>query len=342
MLIGIKKKIKPPEQMSLRAFHSKRNKVLLIRNSRGIGDILNCRMLFRNFKELMPDLHLSFACFEEYKNLINGHPHIDEVISSDNIKKEDYIASYDISNCCINYESIQMDKNTKHRAEIWADHCGIKLKHHDMHLPFISKEKITEGYLTLKEIRNKALEKNNKNGPSVLLSPIAFEQLRSLTTEQIQGTVKLLRNKGLFVYSTHSNPIQVLNNLDVPVLTGETLEDWMSYIHAADYVVSVDTSNFHYAGGLRKPLTGIFTHVDGKLRGKFYDFVLVQKHRDNGEWPCGGPCYNYLYCSHPKCEAPVVGPNNQRTPSGLRPCVTEITLKEIEDGIEKMLHRWHK
>jgi len=41
------------------------------------------------------------------------------------------------------------------------------------------------------------------------------------------------------------------------------------------------------AGGLGKPLCGIFTFADGKIYGKHYDFVLVQKHRDNGNWNCG-------------------------------------------------------
>lgn len=329
MIIGIKKRPKPVEHITLRDFYNKRNKVLLIRNSRGIGDILNCRMLFKNFKNLMPDLHLTFACFEEYLVLVKGHPYLDETIKISDICKDDYMASYDISNCCINYESNEMGKNTKHRAEIWADHCGIKLEDHDMHLPFISKEKIID---SAKEI---------KNTPSVLFSPIAFEQLRSLTPENIEGTVKFLRSKRLFVYSAHNNSLPILENMGVPVLVGKTLEDWMGYIHAADYVVTVDTSSFHYAGGIGKPLTGIFTHVDGKLRGKFYDFILVQKHRDNNNWPCG-PCYNYLYCSHPKCEAPIVGPNNQRSPLGLRPCVTELTLDEIKEGIDKMLSRWRR
>jgi len=117
--------------------------------------------------------------------------------------------------------------------------------------------------------------------------------------------------------------------MNIPTLVGRNLSDWMSYIYAADYVVTVDTANFHYAGGLNKPMTGIFTHVDGKLRGKFYDFILVQKHRDNGDWPCG-PCYNYLYCTHSKCDKS----------SKLRPCVTELSLMEIEEGINKMLNRW--
>lgn len=339
MILGLKKKQKPLEP-TLRDFYDKRNKVVVIRNSRGIGDILNCRMLFKNFKNLHPDLHLTFACFEEYAELLKNHPYLDAVVDVEKLNKNDYMTSYDISNCCIKYESREMSKNTKHRAEIWAEYCGIKLLDYDMHLPYIGNDKIMDGILALRELRNRSLLQYNKNGRSVFFSPFAYEKLRSLTLEQINETVKMLRRKGLFVYSAHNEPLEALSSLDVPVLVGKTMTDWMSYIHAADYVVTVDTSNFHYAGAINKPLTGIFTHVDGKLRGKFYDFILVQKHRDNGDWPCGGPCYNYLYCTHPKCDAPVTGPNNQRTPLGLRPCVTELTLAEIEAGVDKMLSKW--
>lgn len=333
MLLKIKRKEKSVSEIPIREFYNKRNKVIIIRNSRGIGDILNCRMLFKEFKKIMPNMHLTFACFEDYFCLLKNHPYLDEVVSVDKVVKSDYMASYDISNCCIHYESREMGRNKKHRAEIWAEHCGINLENHDMDLPFISKEKIEDGFAALKSIRQ-----NNK--PTVFFSPIAFEKLRCLTDEQIVGTIRFLREKGLFVYSAHNTRLDKLEKHGFPVLIGKTLEDWMSYIHAADYVVTADTSTFHYAGGIKKPMTGIFTHVDGKLRGKFYDFVLVQKHRDNGDWPCGGPCYNYLYCSHPNCTEPVVGPNNQRSPHGMRPCLTEITVDEIKAGIEKMLQRW--
>ena len=338
MILGLKKKPKPTGN-TLRDFYNKRNKVLIIRNSRGIGDILNCRMLFKNFKDLEPNIHLTFACFEDYVELVKDHPYLDSVISVDEINKNNYMTSYDISNCCIQYESREMGRNIKHRAEIWANHCGIELTNHDMCLPFITNEKMIDGSLALKQLRDASQLKHNKNGPSVLFTPLAYEKLRSLTLEQISGTVQHMRKKGLFVYSAHNTTVEVLSKLEIPVLVGKTLTDWMSYVHAADYVVTADTSSFHYAGGIKKPLTGIFTHVDGKLRGKFYDFILVQKHRDNGDWPCG-PCYNYLYCSHPKCDAPVVGPNNQRTPLGLRPCLTELTNDEITAGIDKMLLKW--
>jgi ADP-heptose:LPS heptosyltransferase len=128
--------------------------------------------------------------------------------------------------------------------------------------------------------------------------------------------------------------IPSLKELGVPVFSGYSIPQWFSFIHAADYVISADTSTFHYAGGIKKPLVGIFTHADGKYRGQYYDFILVQKHRDDGNWPCG-PCYNYAMCTHPKgkdCK-------NFNEP---RPCLTELTVSDIIKGIEKMFKKWSK
>jgi ADP-heptose:LPS heptosyltransferase len=98
----------------------------------------------------------------------------------------------------------------------------------------------------------------------------------------------------------------------------------MSIIAAADYVISVDTAAFHLAGGLGKPLTGIFAWSDGKVYGKYFDFILVQKHRDNGNWDCG-PCFKFNSC--PKSR------------EARKPCI-EFSVDEIYSGIEKMLEKW--
>lgn len=279
----------------------------------------------------MPDIHLTFACHQPYFELVKGHPYLDEVIDVRNFKRNDYMLSYDITACCIMYESRVGPSNTKHRAEIWAEHCGIPLQNTDMNLPFISQQHILDGRLALNQLRKASLSSENKDGPSALICPKAFERLRSLDEKQIVALVTALRKKGLFVYATHTHEIPVLKYLKVPLLNGETISQWMGFIHAADYVATVDTSCFHYAGGIGKPLLGIFTHVDGKLRGKYYNFVLVQKHRDNGNWPCG-PCYNYLKCSNPNC--------TDRSVTGLRPCQTELSSEEIEEGVEKMVKKW--
>lgn len=320
--------------LSIRDFYHKRNKVLIIRNARGLGDILMCRMMFEDFKRVMPDMHLVFACPTIYHDLVRNHPFVDEVVDSVTVNRSNYLISYDISTCCIKWECDNAPFANKHRADIWAEHCGVTLSNHNMHLPILDKELLQFGQFQVKQARNMSIRKFDIKSPNVLFTPIAFDVLRTLTDRHIIGVIKWLHNNGCFVYSTHMHKISLLEDLGVPVLSGFNTLEWLSLVNAADYVVTVDTSVFHYAGGIGKPMTGIFTHADGKYRGKYFDFVLVQKHRDNGNWPCG-PCYNHAMCTHPKCLNP--GAINVE-----KPCLTELTITEITDGIKKMFDRWPK
>jgi len=331
MIKGKIKRIQEKKERSIKDFADKMNKVLLTRNSRGIGDILNCRMLFKEFKRVMPDMHLTFACFKEYHDLLKNHPFLDAVADSKTVDRDEFGITYDISTPCIYYESAKAPIVDKHRADIWAEHCGLQLVEHDMVVPFIDSEAISNGYIALNQVRQSSLSFHHKNGPSVLIAPFAYEITRTLLNKQIIDLVSILRRKGLFVYAAHTQNNPTLAQLNVPVLLG-SLSDWMGHIHAADYVVSVDTATFHYAGGIRKPLTGIFTMVDGKLRGKYYDFILIQKHRDNGNWPCG-PCYAHSRCTNPRCK-------NPEEYFDAKPCLTEITDKEMEEGVDKMIQKW--
>jgi ADP-heptose:LPS heptosyltransferase len=319
--------------VSLREFYQKRNRVLITRNARGLGDILMHRLIFEDFKRVMPDMHLTFACPRTYFDAIKDHPFIDEVVDSTHVNKNNFLISYDTSNCCIRWECAHAPHASKNRADIWAEHCGVTLTKHNMHVPFITKDMLQFGIFQVRQARGMALKLFKPNSPNILFTPIAFDNMRTLTNDQITGVVKYLKNKGCFVYSTHHVGVPLLEELGVTVFSGYSIPQWFSFIHAADYVVSADTSTFHYAGGIKKPLVGIFTHADGKYRGQYYDFILVQKHRDEGNWPCG-PCYNYAMCTHPngKCTGFDVP----------KPCLTELTVKDIIDGIEKMFIKYPK
>ncbi len=312
-------------QKSFKQFYKNRDKVLLIRHARGMGDILTCRMLFEDFKKTIPGIKLVFACPLEYHALLRGHPYLDEIIDSATMNKNEFNISYNISKCCIKWESKHFPMAGKNRADIWAEHCGIKLQSHNMHLPFLSKDELDCGVSMVQKARNRTPKLFTPKNPNVLFTPISFEKPRTLLPKHIEGVVRHLRQMDCFVYSTHSDRIPIFEDLGVPVFHDYKIPQWLSLIHAADYVISADTSTFHYAGGIGKPLTGIFTHVDGKYRGKYYDFFLVQKHRDDGNWPCG-PCYNYARCSHPCRQGLVSDP---------KPCLTQLTNEEIFEHTHK-------
>jgi len=140
--------------------------------------------------------------------------------------------------------------------------------------------------------------------------------------------IKGLHDRKCFAFGLHSSPIYPMLKKDVPVIHGVGMRQWLSVINQADYVVSVDTAVFHAAGGMKKPLVGIFTFADGKVYGKYFDFFLVQRHRDEDPtWTCG-PCYNWGAC-----------PKTQQNP---KPCLTEITAEMILERVDRMLEKWPK
>lgn len=321
--------LKNHKPLSLKAFHQRRNRVLVVRNARGLGDVLVHRMIFEDIRKSFPNMHLAFACPAIYHTAVRGHPFVDEVLDSATVNRQDFPISYDTSQCCIKYENRAAPFAERHRADIWAEHCGVKLTRHDMHLPILNQAQVRAIGNRVSQLRESLGV--HRSSPNVLFCPVAYEPVRSLTLDHVTPVVKYLQQKGCFVYSVHHSAVQDLERLGVPVITGYFLPDWLAFVDVADYVVTVDTAVFHYAGGLKKPMTGIFTHVDGKVRGKYYEFVLVQRHRDDGDWPCG-PCYNYLRCTHPKC--------GDMRDTSLRPCLTELTPENIISGVEKMFQHW--
>jgi hypothetical protein len=327
-MIFVKKpprRAKPEDPVSLKTFYERRNKVLVVRKLGGLGDILMHMMMFEDFKRLMPDSHLVFACPAAFHDVVRGHPHLDEIVDSATVDIKEYPISFDTTNCCLRYELGNFpDKVLKHRTDIWANHCGVLCLKHNMHLK-VQPEAKQWGEDTVNSIRG--LEK----GPVVLFTPISYDLHRSLTQTQINEVVGGLRKRGCVVFSSHTRPIHSFNLLKVPVISPPKLDQWLGLVNAADYVVTVDTSVFHAAGGLKKPLVGVFTYIDGHVRGQYYDFVLVQKHRYDGNWSCG-PCFNWQACT----KAQKLGPGD------LRPCLTELNGAMIMDGVDKMFERWSR
>lgn len=304
--------------MSLKDFYDKRNKVLVLRSVGGLGDIFMHRMMFEDFKRLMPDCELHFACPKYYHDALRDHPFIDRLLDVSEVNRDDYIASYNTTTACGRTEMKLAPFSGPHRSDIWAGHCGVLLTKHNMHINLTEEEK-AEGKRMIEEHRD-------REGPCVLIAPVSAMANKNLTEGQTKGLVTGLRDMGLFPLGIHNEPIWNFLKNDFPAVATNKLRKWMGVIHQADYVISVDTAAFHCAGGMGKPLVGIFTFADGKVYGKYFDFFLVQKHREDDPcWDCG-PCYNWGNCTKSK--------------EPLKPCLTEITAEMILANVHRMLAKW--
>ncbi len=287
---------KPPQQinriLTLKEFWKKRNKILIIRKVGGLGDILMHRMIFEDFKLLMPSAEIHFACPGIYHDIIKDHPLIDKLLDSNpdprNPKDNDldltqYMISYDTSSICGRYEMKIAPKSDLHRSEIWAKHCGVNLTKFNMHINLTDDEKLW-GKSQLQKISDK---------PIVLISPISAMGIKDLSDIILMNTTNYLINKGYTVVGLHKNPIDVFLKNKIPCLFNVKLRQWMSLIYAADYIISVDSAAFHCAGGMYKPVVGIFTFANGNTYGKHYPTAMIVQ----GPCPFGmSGCYNWGIC----------------------------------------------
>ena len=303
-------RIKSSPNLSLRDFYERMNKILIVREIGGTGDILMQRMIFEDFKLIDPSIHITYACPPQFHSLVRGHPFIDEVASSKDIDRSKFNIIYDITCACSRYELTKAPFADLHRSDIWAKHCGVTLTKHNSYLQADEQSK--------EWARN---EIKDYKKPIVLLCPISAMIVKNLKESHISGIVNHLKDR-CSVLISHSHPI---NTFGAKMVTGTSLSQLMGLIDSVDYVITVDTAQFHMAGMLKKPLTGIFTFCDGKVYGKYFNFELVQKHRDNGDWDCG-PCYNWGTC--------------RKSNAIPKPCLTEITNEMIFNGIERMFKRW--
>lgn len=309
-LIARKKKI---QKISLKLHNRRKNKICILRTCGGFGDILMQRMIFEDLQNQFPHLEFTFCCPSQYLDAMKNHPYI-KPISMLELKEDDYGLIINISQSCGIHESKYGINNKEHRSDIWAATIGIGLKNHNMHLTVENPDSI-EIPCKGQKIALIAVESLKEN----------FNISKNLKPELVVLLVDELRKQGFFVCSIHNEINTILSELKVYQYVNLTMEQWISLVAKADFVVSIDTATFHMAGGLKKPLMGIFSFTNGKVYGKYYDFVLVQKHFEDENWPCG-PCYNLFLCPHE---------------SGFpKPCMTKLTPDYIKKGLARCLEKW--
>jgi ADP-heptose:LPS heptosyltransferase len=302
---------------TIKEFYSKRNRILICHSRGGLGDILMQRMIFEDIKKQNKNFKITFACLPEYIEAVEDHEDLDEVISIKDVKKQDYHLVLDTCTTVADrYENINSPCKD-HRSDIWAKYCGIKLSNHDMKIN-LDENKIKNFKKNLKE----------KDGPIVMICPVSKMMTKSLLDWQIEAIINSIKNNvsSSNVFGLHSKKIDFLEKNNIKTIHGLSIKEWMHCVASCDYMISVDTAAFHLAGDLKIPMTGIFTFADGKVYGKYFDFILVQKHRDNKNWDCG-PCYKFASCP--------------RTNKQIKPCLTEITAKELDEGISNMFNKWN-
>lgn len=319
-VVSTRVEYKKPEKIApifgLKEFYEKRNKILITRGTGGLGDILMHRMIFEDFHKLIPDVLIHFACPKQYVDAVNDHPFIDKVFPLEEVKRHDYIISYVTTTACGRYELKIAPRCDKHRSDIWAEIiCGLNLTNHEMHFRLTEEEK--------REGKQLIESKRNTDGPAVLLAPISAMQDKNLSEQQILGIVQELRQRGCYIFGLHNHPIYPLLQNDIPTISKVKIRQWLGIVNQADYIISVDTSQFHCAGGMKKPVVGLFTFANGLVYGQYYPTAEIVQ----GPCPVGyNGCFNWTACP-------------ARTKSKPVPCCTELKVPSVMEAFDRLVLR---
>jgi len=310
------KPLQKPVSLNIKEYYNKRNKILIIRGVGGLGDIFMHRMMFEDFKRVMPEAEIHFACPKFYHEAIIDHPFIDKILDLKEFKKEDYIISYNTTTACGRGEMKLAPLAGPNRSDIWAAHCGLILTKHEMHISITDEEK-RQAEIILQNNRN-------SDGPIVILCPISAMHNKNLSDQQLTELVYKLKEKGLCVIGLHNAPIKLFVKNQIPIISDVNLRIWMAILNVADYVISVDTAAFHCRGGMKKPVVGIFTFANAHAYGQHYPKAeLLQGPCD---WGHKG-CYEWSKCPAIK-EKPLI------------PCLTNITSEMIMNSVDNMMAKW--
>jgi len=306
---------KNTSECSIEKYKEIKNKVLILRESGGFGDILNMRMIFQDLKQTYAEFEFDWALPSGYFPAAQGVPYVRKLVPVNNFSYNDYISVYNMTYSCGRYEWKNKKSTSMNRADVWAESIGAKLTNHNMFMPDYSKHfNKLESYL-----KNIGWDSNKR---IIAFAPFSAIDAKNMTFQQIKFIKDM--TKDFFLVAIHNQPSLELAELKIPCMNYLTLEESMSFIQLSDYVISTDTGHVHCAGGYGKPTLGMFCYTDGNLICKYYKSVfVVQKFDRMNEDHCG-PCYNI--------------PNCPKSKEKQKPCRTEINLDNIKSAWEKVLN----
>lgn len=261
------------------------DEILIIRKYGGLGDVINASVIARYVAEEFPQNLVTFCTPLEYHELFRGYHDI-ELLDYNACAKPDpkirsgvidpailskYAIVEDVSTPCHVWEQVftRLDTtrhfNWRNRADIWANHIGLRLTD--------PRSCLTIPSAVASAARTKYFGDCDY---ACALCPTSANALKDWT--DYQQIIPSLTKMGwrVTVFSDRiPTAVKVPSNLELAAA-----------IAAADLCITVDSAPLHIAGTLRVPTICLFGINDGKAYCKYYQTVTPLQF-------CKNPCIMY-------------------------------------------------
>lgn len=245
--------------------HKQDKAVLVLRRTRGIGDMLTAMNSVETFADSLKDWRIDVAIPSALKGIISTKKENIRFISSDKpINHRQYQQIADISSPCAIYESSRVSRNKlvkKTRTEIFGEALGVRSCMEDLKPRLhLTEEEVLFGKKYIENIKK----------PVVALAPFSNEKYRNWDSNQLTKFLK--NNLDTTFVLLHDKKFHFKNIINTDDLT---FRQRASVLYAIDVLISIDTVWLHAGAAFNKNIIALFGPIDYRARVRGYDNVKV-------------------------------------------------------------------
>jgi len=282
-------------------------------SGRGLGDILMSTAIIKEIKEKFPDSKLTYSTRPEAKEILEGNPNIDELITKNYNKTEflETLDNYDIHFFLGKMTEDYLDKrNQQPRIDSMAELFGLNLT-----------KKTPEIYLDEDEL-NLGKEYIIPTKRNVVFCIEGVEKFRNWNLNHLKELIRKLDKKKYNIIVVGKKELELEEGIVNLTDKTENLRQLFSIIANCDLVVTTDNFVSHVAAAFGRPEIILYTTIPYQWRCKYYENAIPIQ----SSVKCS-PCWNrYL---------PKFNYENYTCPET---CSSSITPEIVFNKIEKIIN----
>lgn len=236
--------------------------VLVIRRMGGFGDILFSTVFARTFKKYFGEqVHITYAIPVQFKQLLDGNPFIDHIITFPGAIKSDFDSIIDITEYEYRTEVEEILKHGEvrtHRTQLYLNLAGLEGRY-------------KPDYLIRKEEKAWAEDQWSRVsgiGQRIVLVDQGSNLMR--TWPHMPELGKILKREGFRVFEFNRRSKKGGSHGDYPY----SFRQSAAIVSCADLVVSAITGMANLAATLDIPAITIFSNENGKIFAKMFKSMI--------------------------------------------------------------------